>query len=365
MDRREMLIASAAAGASALLLRGASARQPQSRIVVDGLDTSVLNLELLDLLQKGRVDSVHLTPYEVGRYGAIHQFADEHSDRATVATTVSQIRSAKSAGKIAITLGMQHANTIERMLDKSAFGTYQALPPAVRAFYELGMRTLGICYNVANIFGGGCLDPQTPLTRVGRRLVETIHDLDIILDVGGHTGEQTSLDAIAISQGVPVVCTHTNVAALTPNVRATTDRVFEAIASTGGVIGLTAISDFQMRSRDNYKSHGPRSPQASLDVHLDQYDYLKRLVGADAVALGPDFVWGWGDDFDQSNEHSITFPPESLSDGGPVLMVEGFENISKLANLENGLRKRGWKQDELDKLLGGNWIRVYRQVWGA
>jgi len=334
-------------------------------MVAEGLDTSVLNEEFLGLLKKGGVDSVHRTSGALIDYGIMHQFLDEHPDKIMLATTVSDIQSAKAAGKIALTTGTQHANFLEKMLDKSHPATYSPLAPALRTFYELGLRTQGICYNVANIFGGGCMDHQLPLTRVGRRLVEAVHKLDIILDVSGHTGEQTSLDAIEMSAGVPVVCTHTNAAALNPNPRAIFDRLAEAIAKTGGVIGVTAISDFHMRNPNNHKAHGPRSPQASLDVHLDQYDHLKRLVGVEHIGLGPDFVWGWGDDFDQDNELSMTYPPDTLSDGGPILVVKDYENISKLANVENGLRQRGWSQDDLDQLLGGNWLRVYKQVWGG
>jgi membrane dipeptidase len=181
--------------------------------------------------------------------------------------------------------------------------------------------------------------------------------------VGGHTGEQTSLDAIAISGGVPVVCTHTNAVALNPNPRASSDRLAEAIARTGGVIGITAISDFQVRHAGNAAAHGEQSPQATLDVHLDQYDYFKRLVGVDHVGLGPDFIWGWGDDFVHDASNSITFPPEALSKR--PLTTRGFEDISKLPNLVRGLRQRGWSEPDLDKVLGANWLRVYERVWGA
>jgi membrane dipeptidase len=231
-------------------------------------------------------------------------------------------------------------------------------------YYDLGLRIHGICYNVANIFGGGCVDPRVPLTRAGRWLVEQIHAKRILLDVGGHTGEQTSLDALAISSGVPVVCTHTNAAALVPNLRATSDRVLEAIARTGGVVGVTAISDFQTRHAGNYRAHGKTSPQASLETHLDQYDYLKKLIGVDHIGLGPDFVWGWGETFNMQADQSITFPPEALSDG-PAVTVKDFEDISKLPNLIRGLRSRGWSDAELARVLGGNWIRVYQRVWGA
>ncbi len=287
MKRRELLTAMAAAGASVILPSRSFAAAGHSRVVVDGLDTSVLNEEFLDLLRKGGVSSVHKTTGDLNSYGALHQFVNENADTIMFARSAADIHAARAAGKIALTTGAQHANYLEKALDKTHLATYTPLAPALRTFYELGLRTQGICYNVTNIFGGGCMDHAVPLTRVGRRLVEEVHRLSIILDVGGHTGDQTSLDAIEMSGGVPVVCTHTNVAALNPNPRAISDRLAEAIAGSGGVIGVTAISDFQMRNPNNYKAHGPRSPQASLNVHLDQYDHLKRLVGAEYIGLGP------------------------------------------------------------------------------
>jgi membrane dipeptidase len=250
------------------------------------------------------------------------------------------------------------------LLNQGPRQTYDTIRTALRVHYELGMRTQGIAYNLANVFGGGCLEPKSPLTKAGQQLVEAIHKQRILLDVGGHTGEQTSFDALAISHGVPVVCTHTNVAALNPNPRATSDRLFEAIAKTGGMVGVTAISDFHMRSAASVARNEPRSPQATLEAHLDQYDYLKRLIGVDHIGLGTDFIWGWGNSYVHSSADNMVFPAEAMSDG-PSQVVRDFENISKLGSLERGLSRRGWSQAELDKVLGANWLRVYRSVWGA
>lgn len=370
MKRRDLLAGAALGGAAAFMgaansAHGADEHAPDGRTpVIDGLDTSVVNDELLDLAIEGGVDCIHKTAHTIQNCGEILRFIDSRPDRITVARTTAEIRNARQEGKISLVFGSQHGNEIERFMEKGTRMVHGPMENTLRAYYELGYRIFGICYNVANVFGGGCLDPRVPLTDLGKRYVETIHGLQMVLDVGGHTGEQTSLDALAISSGVPVVCTHTNVAALVPNMRATSDRVFEGIARSGGVVGVTAISDFQMRSPENYLEHGPRSPQASLDVHLDQYDYLKRLIGVDHVALGPDFVWGWGRNFDHDHDRSISFPAHALSNGNPIL-VKDFENISNLPNLVQGLRGRGWTGDELTKLLGGNWMRVFESVWAG
>lgn len=370
MKRRDFVQAAGVMGAAMGLGRSASAGGPgapaprRTRLVVDGLDTSVMNEGFLKLLRAGGVDCVHQSMGGLDSYGTMHDFLDTHAAELVLATTVRGIREAREQGKLSIVLGVQDANLVEKMLVKDPTQGYGTVAGCLRAYYELGLRIHGICYNVANVFGGGCMDPEVPLTRAGRRLVEEIHKRRIILDVGGHTGERTSLDAIALSPGVPVVCTHTNVRALNANMRAVSDRMIEAIAGTGGVVGITAISDFLVRNPESAKQHGPRSPRAQLPAYLDQLDYLRRLVGADHVALGPDFVWGWGETYDHKPEDSMTFPPEALSTG-PALTVEGFANISELPNVIAGLEQRGWPASDLDKLLGGNWLRVYERVWGA
>jgi membrane dipeptidase len=335
------------------------------RIVVDGLDASAMTDEFIGLLRQGGVNCVHKSVGHPYSFGPVLRFVDRHASDVVMARTAEQILQAKQNGKIAIVCGSQAASLHLSDLGGLYSSTFASLVSALRTEYEMGLRTLGICYNVASIFGGGCLDPTAPLTRVGRRLVEETHKLRILLDVGGHTGEQTSLDALAMSSGVPVVCTHTNIAALNANPRATSDRVLEAIAKTGGVVGLTAVSEFMTHNASS-AAQGLRSPQAPLDVLLDQYDYLKRLVGADHVALGPDFIWGRAENLCVGTEDSVLFPPDMMSENtlDKVHYVKDFDDISKLPALERGLAERGWSRSELDKLLGANWIRVYRAAWG-
>ena len=265
----------------------------RDRMIVNGLDVSLLNGGFIDLLRKSGVNCVYTSAGGMFGFGSVSQFVDDNTNDVTLATSVKDIYRAKRQGKIAFILGAQGAEDLDMVLRRGGpLGRYEPLYHALRASYQLGQRIQGICYNVSNIFGGGNLDDKTPLSRTGHVLVEEIHKLRMLLDVGGHTGEQTSLDAIAMAPEIPVICSHTNMETLVPNVRTTSDRLCEAIARTGGVIGITAVSDFQVRSLENYQQHGPRSPQATLDSHLDQYDYLKNLVGVDHVALGPDFGVG-------------------------------------------------------------------------
>jgi len=364
LSRRDFLRSSAAAGGTlataSLLGETVAAAQGRDHIVINGLDTSDVDEGFLEQLRAAAVTCSHVSIGGPYNYGPLLRFIDSHPKETMLVRAGADILNARREGKVGFVSGAQSADYMQTLLTDVVATKNTRVGEALRTLYELGLRTQGICYNVASIFGGGCLQPGIALTNVGERLVEEVHKLRIVLDVGGHTGEQTSLDAIAMSSGVPVVCTHTNVAALNPNPRATSNRVLEAIAATGGVIGVTAVSDFHLRNAATARE-GPHSPRATLERHLDEYDYLKKLVGVNHVGLGPDFVGAWVHNHDSTD--NTYFPAEVLGDGIPQY-VQGFESISQLRNVEQGLALRGWTQAELDKLMGGNWLRVYEKVWG-
>lgn len=325
----------------------------RSTLVVNGLDPSLLRVEYLQMLRDGGVDCWHRGGGNFAEFAATRAFCDQHADTIVYASSVRDIRRARQQSKIAHISGWQSASTL--VVD----GRPQV--DSLQAYHALGLRIVGLVYNTSNAFGGGCIGTDAGLTDAGRRLVEQIHKHRILLDVGGHTGEQTSFDALAMSSGVPVVCTHTNIRALNDNPRCSTDKLLETIAKTGGVIGLTAFNDFHARTRRDVNVK--RTPQVGLDRHLDQYDYLKRLVGVDHIGIGPDFIDGPGrNDPGVSNQSSQT--AEAYSER-PWYYVKGFENISELPNVTQGLIQRGWSTAEIHKVLGGNWLRVYEMVWGA
>ncbi|HDZ25819.1 MAG TPA: twin-arginine translocation signal domain-containing protein [Candidatus Aminicenantes bacterium] len=362
MNRRSFLKSVAATGASAAFLNSvpgrakAKSNSSSTGIVVDGLNGCVLDKDFLARARKGGVHCV----VKGLSFGRAHDFVARNPKDITIATTVREIRDAKDSGKLALVFDKQMANDVSDAMRKS--NSYLTLTYHLRAQYEAGLRIQGICYNLNNLFGGGCMDHKVPLTRAGRRLVEEIHRLNIILDIGGHTGEQTSLDAIAMSKGVPVVNTHTNPAALCANPRNISDRLAVAIAKTGGVIGISTISDFHNLDATTIPPNGAKIEQATLNMHLDHYDYFKKLVGVDHVGMGTDLIVG--SHSDEKPWISVTFPPDA-SGPGVILPVKDFESLDQLPNLIRGLKGRGWSASELDKVLGANWLRVYERVWGA
>ncbi|WP_457256023.1 dipeptidase [Pedococcus sp. P5_B7] len=326
-------------------------------IVVNGTDPSMLTMEVVEA-QKAAGVTVWVGSWST-EFEESYAFISQHSEHIVPALNVADIRRAHRQGKMAYVFHWQHATQLQ--IRGSIDG------PAINdlAYYHgLGLRICGIAYNNANVFGGGCFDPEIGLTRNGRELVRRIHEQRIVLDVGGHTGEQSSIDAIKITSGIPVICSHTNCRSLVDNKRNTSDRVIEAIAKTGGVVGITAFNDFHVRTgRDPLGS-----PQVDLEAHLDHFDHLKGLVGVAHIGVSPDFMAGWEEEWSatplQANGSVTTRDAEAYSQGRD-LYVKGFESIAQLPNLATGLTQRGWSQAEIDMVMGGNWLRVYEAVWGA
>ena len=370
MNRRDFMRRTALLGAGASLSgvsAGWGASFPQegtgsdplaihkSTIVFDGLTPPALTESFLANLRKGGVDGWHKTIGGLQAFSDAYRFIDQHSQELVVSRSVRDIRAANREGKLSVVFGWQGAH---RLGDgqNALFG-----PPktALRAYYELGLRIVLPVYNVANIFGGGCLEPEMRLTRAGRRLVEEIHGLNMVLDVGGHTGEQTSLDAIEMSAGRVVICSHSNVKALNDNPRCVSDRLMEAVAKTGGVIGLTPVNDFLMRNKTN--AHLDEIPQVTVEEYVDQFDYVRKLVGVDHISLASDFVAG--NNIDYGNVNRAIFPREMFVDAS--IFVKGYESVAETPNVTAALLRRGWSVAEVRKVLGENLLRAYEQIWGA
>jgi membrane dipeptidase len=331
----------------------------RSTLVVDGLSGAALTEDYLKMLKQGGVDCIQASVGGMASFANLLSFCDQHPDKIVQAGTVKEIRQAREQGKLAHVSGWQSADPLLGDAGAAAL----SVPPVgnLRVYRELGLRVASIVYNNPNIFGGGCVDPEIPLTRQGRRYVEEIHKQRLVLDVGGHTGDRTSFDALEISSGVPVIVSHANSRTLMDNPRNVPDKLAEAIARTGGVIGLTSVSDFHTRSRND--AAVPHSPQATLDQLLDHFDYLRKLVGVDHVAIATDFMTG-RTDLDSMGMIRELWPADLYSEQ-PWNMVKDFETITELPKLTQGLLDRGWSAPDVRKILGENWLRVFEQVWGA
>lgn len=369
LNRRGLmqLAGSALIGAAAAAGTGASAAAPSGKtaadkpVVVDGCSPSAPTMEYIGLLRQGGVDSwsVSMLPTLL-QMTALLEFAAVNSKDVEIAKTAADIRRIKREGKISLTLGWQEAD----MFAMRGESDWWSRPPktTMRLFHEVGLRVVGLVYNLTNAFAGGCLDPHIGLTKAGRTLVADMQKMGILVDVGGHMGERSSLDVIAMAER-PVVCTHSNLQALNRNPRNTSNQVIEGIAKTGGLFGVSAIDPFMSWGvEDVGKRQQPRQ-RADIGRIVDEFDYLKKLVGVDHIGIGGDFTFGSTSSI--YPEESFAFPPEMTYVQDPIQYARGFEDISKLPAVRAEMVRRGWKPDEIDKVMGENWMRVYEATLDA
>lgn len=213
----------------------------------------------------------------------------------------------------------------------------------VSLYYQLGVRQMLVAYNRNNLAGGGCHDEDHGLTDFGRKVIREMNRVGMVLDCS-HTGHRSTMEAMAMAKR-PVIFSHSNPKALRPHGRNITDDQIRACARTDGVIGINGIGVFL-----------PKRKSSALAM-IDCITYVRDLVGVDHVGLALDY--SPSSTVEQIVTHPEYWPPAEYPVDWPMKSV-GPEIIS---DLTAGLTQRGWPEADLNKLLGGNFLRVAHAVW--
>jgi len=233
------------------------------------------------------------------------------------AKTLAEIQAAHATEKFAGIYGVEGGHAIEDDLNK------------LIALYHLGARYMTITWNNSTSWATSAADPLSAskgLDDFGRQVIKTMDSLGMIIDVS-HTGIKTIDDILAITKN-PIIASHSGVRALRNHYRNLTDDQIIKIAQSGGVIGVVFYTSFL--------SSAPRST-VNIDTVIKHIDYIKNLVGIDYIAIGADY------------------------DGGITAPV-GLEDVSKMPALTLALLKHGYTTADVRKILGGNFMRVFKQV---
>ena len=271
----------------------------------------------------------------------VYRLLESEPDKTLLVQTTADIERAKAERKLGIIMGFQNASPLED-------DWINTLP----VFHKLGVRIIQLTYNENNLLGSGCTEPRDGgLTAYGRQVVRALNRLGIIIDLS-HVGQQTAREAIELSED-PVIVSHANTYALTPHVRNLPDDTIKALAAKGGVMGIVAWNVI-CATRPGVKP--------SLSDYLDHLDYVVNLVGVDHVGIGSDINENFRampirSDFETRYSYMLTDPSEKAP------AVEGFQWVHELPNVTRGLVARGYSDEDIQKILGGNFLRVARAVW--
>ena len=329
-------------------------------IVINCLDASTYDDEYI-----GIVKDAGITATAIGIGGGFDSVAARHSlikrNPEVVlgpVTTVKEIRHAKDEGKVAAFFNAQNST----MLIQGPRPNFALLP----LYYKLGLRILMPTYNTRNLFAEGC-DERTNggRSKYGLELVEEINKLNIIYD-SSHMGIQDTLDGCEYAK-FPV-CTHSNARAVCDNVRNRTDEEIKAIAEKDGVLGIVTYPSFVKWTKTE------EGEKPTIEDVLDHIDYIAKLVGVKHVGFGFDFIEGPAGPDDRAKRLRPPRPDDELlarpnvwgkpAPSGYWEYAEDIDNITKTPNIAKGMVARGYSDTEIRGVLGENWLKVFKRVWG-
>jgi membrane dipeptidase len=228
-------------------------------------------------------------------------------------TRSGEITKAKKAGRVAAMLSIEGCDVLE--------GSVEAL----RVYHRLGVRIVGLVHSIRNELADGVADRRTcgGLSEMGAQAVAELNRLGMIVDIS-HLNDEGFWDVMELTR-VPVIASHSNARAVCDHPRNMTDDMIRALAGNGGVMGMNFAPAFVHPTR------------ATLGGVVDHVDHIVELVGPDHVGLGSDF------------------------DGIPST-PEGLEDVTKIPGITRELLKRGYGEDDVRKILGGNHLRLIRTV---
>lgn len=246
------------------------------------------------------------------------RWQEENAADLCLATCAADIERAKIEGKVAGILSLEGAEGLEGDLG------------VLRMVYRLGVRWIGLTWSRRNQAADGVSEQRTGggLTEFGVRLVQEMNRLGMLVDIA-HLAQRGVEDVFEVCKG-PVIASHANARALCDTPRNLTDAQLERLAASGGVIGVVYVPGFITR--------GDQPP--TLAMLLDHVDHIVKVAGIDHIGLGSDW-----DGF-----------------GGPPPV--GLDDVSQTPHITAGLLDRGYNAGDVQKILGGNWLRVIRQVMG-
>ena len=319
----------------------------KNSIVIDGLVVSNWSREVFADMRKGGLTAANCTcSVWEGIKGTLNNIAhwkysfETNKDLILQVKTSNDIHAAKKSNRTGIILGWQNTSGIEDHID------YLGI------FKDLGVGIMQLTYNTQNLVGSGCYESHdSGLSDFGRDVVDEMNRLGILIDLS-HVGAKTSDDAIRYSKK-PVAYSHCLPSGLKDHPRNKTDEQLKFIADCGGFIGVTMFPPFLKNGANS-----------TIDDYVEAIDYVVNLVGEDCIGFGTDFTQGHDDSFFQWITHDKG-SGRKLVEFGEISNPLGLQTLGEYPNLTEALLRGGWSENKVRKIMGENWLRLLREVWGA
>jgi membrane dipeptidase len=325
-----------------------------------------LGAEFFSIWVEPEANQGHYAQHTFDLIDSVYEQAAHHPDRMMMAFSVADIERAHKEHKLAALMGIEGGHSIENDIH------------LLRDYYRLGVRYMTLSWSNTNEWADSSGDindakvqHHNGLTDFGKRVVLEMNRLGMMVDIS-HVADKTFWDTIATTKA-PVIASHSSARALTDAPRNMTDDMLRAVAKNGGVVDVNFFSGFddqkywdaakaQGKERDaaiaallaKKKAAGEtvtymdedrierewtaKIPRPPFSVLIDHIDHIAKVAGVDHVGLGSDF--------------------DGVSGATPA----GMDSAADLPKITQALLDRGYSADDIRKILGGNLLRVFREV---
>jgi membrane dipeptidase len=316
-------------------------------IVVDGLIISNFSREVFQDMRTGGLTAANCTCCVWENFEGTmrniaywNKFLASNSDLILPVRTTADVLAAKAASKTGIILGFQNISAFE---DQVGY---------VKLFKDCGVGIAQMAYNTQNLCATGCYESvDRGLSDFGHEIVAEMNRVGIMCDLS-HVGSKSSEDVIRTSKK-PVCYSHICPSGLKQHPRNKSDAEIKFIVDHGGFIGVTMFPPFLAKGNSS-----------TVEDYVATIDYVIKIAGEDAVGVGTDFTQDQDQRFFDWLTHDKGYA-RKLVHFEPIQNPEGIRTIGDFPNLTATMKRAGWTDPKIRKVMGENWLRVLREVWGA
>ena len=316
---------------------------------IDNLQYCNWSKEIFEINREANLDAVHATICYHEDYDELQinidlwkKYFENYSSLIFQGFNSKDIERAKQENKTAIFFGLQNCSPIEDNIEY------------VEVLKQQGVLFMQLTYNNQSLLATGCYEEKDAgITRMGREVIKEMNRVKMIIDMS-HSAELSTLEAIEISQE-PIVVSHANPSFWHKGLRNKSDTVLKELNNSGGMIGFSI-----------YPHHLKGASECTLDSFCEMVAETTKKISVKQIGIGSDLcirhpdsivewmrngTWTKTKDFGEGSSNNPGFPPQP----------SWFEDARGFSNLERGLRRVGFNEEETRDILGNNWYNFYRK----
>ncbi len=317
---------------------------------IDNLQYCNWNREVFKINREAKLDAVHVTVVYHEDYDEFLKRIEEwdnhfkeNSDLIFHGKDYKDIEKAKKENKTAIFFGFQNCSPIEDNID------------LVSKVHELGCRFMQLTYNNQSLLATGCYEKNdSGVTNFGREVIKEMNRVGIVVDMS-HSAEKSTFDAIEISER-PIAITHANPIFWHNAIRNKSNKLLKTLSESGGMLGLSL-----------YPHHLKGSTNCTLENFCEMTAKLAEIMKVEKIGIGSDLCLNQPDSVVEWMRNGTWTKTKNFGEGtknkqGFPEQPSWFKDARGFANLENGLKKIGFNENEIKGILGNNWFNFYKEI---